>query len=161
MDPSLAYTCGNLNAVSSLTAPSLVASTSCTLANASLSGTVRHANEGAATVATSKSLAYVDSGLVQRVGVDALTVTLPTAANAGHACFIIENNGASDGAVGITIALQTNTDTIKGAGITASAGKALINTKATAKRGDRVAFISDGTDSYIVQHIRGTFNRQA
>lgn len=150
---------GSINCLGNISTPTLTASTSATLANPSFSGTTRHSTDLVASVSANKTLAVADSGIAQRVTTDAITVTLPTASTNLLSSYKIENNGATDGAVLVTVALQTGTDTIKGAGITPGAGKAFLNTKATAKIGDYVIFQSDGVANYLISAVRGTWVR--
>lgn len=152
---------GAINCSGTVTSASISASSSATLANIAQSGTVRHSGDASVDVTGAKTLALADSAIAQRVTTDTVTVTLPTAANAANARFIIENSGTALGSVGFTVALATGTDTIRGAGITPGAGKTYINTKATANPGDRVVLLCDGVDGYVIQEKRGIFVRQA
>lgn len=93
-----------------------------------------------------------DCGYVNKVTVDEKVITLPAAA-AGLA-YIIENGGA-DGAVAITVD-PDGTETIVGADLSGGAGKQAINTKATAKKGDRIVLVAT-TGGWIVQEMIGTW----
>jgi len=69
-------------------------------------------------------------------------------------------NGGADGTVLITISPNAN-DGIKGPDLSSADDKDLLNTKATAKRGDYVLLsYGDGT-GWIVTRKRGTWAKQA
>lgn len=107
-------------------------------------------------VSISKTLAKADCGIIQDVDTDATVTTLPSTA-AGLA-FIVRNAGA-DGAVLVSIS-PAAPDKIEGAGLTAADNKDLLNTKATAKKGDFVLLVSDGVDGYTVAQMVGTWARE-
>jgi len=101
-------------------------------------------------VIVNKTLAKdTDSGVVQNVIKDALTVTLPAAA--AGLMFIVRNGGTaptgaatgarSDASVAVTLA-PNGTDTIGGAGRT-SANTNLVNTKSTSFAGDEVTLLGN------------------
>lgn len=108
------------------------------------------------TVAVDKTLDAGDSGVFQIVTVDAKVITLP-ATVLGLTYTII--NGGADGAVLVTVSPNAS-DKIAGAGLTAADNKDLLNTKATAKKGDMVRLFGDGVDGWFVQEIRGTWARE-
>lgn len=108
------------------------------------------------TVAVDKTLDAGDSGVFQIVTVDAKVVTLP-ATVLGLTYTII--NGGADGAVLVTVSPNAS-DKIAGAGFTAADDKDILNTKATAKKGDMVRLFGDGADGWFIQEIRGTWARQ-
>ncbi len=64
------------------------------------------------------------------------------------------------GTVAVTLSPQA-ADMILGPDITGADDKDLINTKATAKRGDFVKLGGNDADGYSVQELRGTWARQA
>ena len=104
-------------------------------------------------ITASTTLSAGDSGKVFTVATDALVITLP-ACEAGLK-FTFVNTGAdgnniitlspaaTDGIWG-TITLASSVVDLGGA-----ANKDLINTKATAIKGDSVTLVSDGTDWYV------------
>lgn len=118
---------------------------------------------------TSKTLALADNGIVQRVVADGITITLP--ATTAGACFTIMNGGVpastsvgagtgSDASVLLTIAPNAS-DQIAGLNYTATDNKAALNTKATAKVGDFITLVGDGTNGWNVLFARGVWARQA
>ncbi len=128
-----------------------------------LEGSIRHGEsllsdvELTATVSADKTLVLADCGIVQLVDTDAKVITLPATAAGLH--FTIVNAGA-DGAVLVTIRPQA-ADKISGAGLTPGDDKDLLNTKATAKKGDMVQLLADGVDGYTVVRQTGTWAREA
>ena len=88
---------------------------------------------------------------------DAKTITLP--AVEGIAGFRIGNIGAF-GAILVTIAPNA-LDMIEGPDITAADNKALLNTKATARRGDYLEIQNGDANGWSVTRKRGTWVRQA
>tara|TARA_R110000851_G_scaffold50140_1_gene120038 strand:- start:4985 stop:5401 length:417 start_codon:yes stop_codon:yes gene_type:complete len=110
------------------------------------------------TIAASAILSSTDSGTKYLVGTDALVVTLPTTKKGVE--FTIINSGA-DGNNIITISPAAG-DAIIGSIANAAAdsvsggvdGKDIINTKATANKGDRITLIGDGASGwYIVEGV--------
>lgn len=114
-------------------------------------------NEKRVTVSSNENLAISDTGIVRQVDFDGAVLTLP-ATHVGDV-FIIENAGP-DGAVQINISPQA-ADKISGGGITSADNKDLVNTKATARRGDRVVLIADGVDGFVVVSMTGIWVREA
>lgn len=109
-------------------------------------------------ISANKTLDAEDCGKLFWVDTDAVTITLPAVAT-GLDGFAIVNGGAF-GAVAVTLSPQA-ADLILGPDITAADDKDLINTKATARRGDFVLMGGNDADGYAVQGIRGTWARQA
>ena len=110
------------------------------------------------TIAASAILSSTDSGTKYLVGTDALVVTLPVTKKGVE--FTIINSGA-DGNNIITISPAAG-DAIIGSIANAAAdsvsggvdGKDIINTKATANKGDRITLIGDGASGwYIVEGV--------
>lgn len=99
-----------------------------------------------------------DSGKLLWIDTDAFTLTLPAIATGVDGVMIV--NGGSYGAVAVTISPQA-ADMILGPDITGADDKDLINTKATAQRGDYVVIGGNDADGYSVQEMRGTWARQA
>lgn len=109
-------------------------------------------------ISTNKTLDAEDSGKLFWVDTDAVTITLPAVAAGVYGVQIV--NGGGYGAVAVTISPNA-ADSILGPDITAADDKDLINTKATAKRGDYVVLDSGDADGYLVTELRGTWARQA
>lgn len=109
------------------------------------------------TVSANKTLDAEDVGKWMEVNTDAVVITLP--ATAAGLVFRIRNVGA-DGAVGINVSPQA-LDKIMGPDIAGVDNKDLINTKATAKKGDYVILIADGVNGYFVLDINGTWAAEA
>lgn len=110
------------------------------------------------TISANKTLDAEDTGKVFFVDTDAAVITLPAVA-AGVFGVKIVNIGAF-GAVAVTISPQA-VDMILGPDITGADDKDLINTKATARRGDFVKLDSGDADVYLCTELRGTWARQA
>jgi hypothetical protein len=106
------------------------------------------------TITASTTLTNDDAGTVYMVATDALTITLP-ATKAG-AKFTFINSGA-DGNNIITVSPNAN-DAIFGTVANAAADsvsggvddKDIINTKATANKGDRITIIGDGVAGWYI-----------
>ncbi len=99
----------------------------------------------------------LDSGKIIYVDTDAKTITLP-ATDAGLTVTFV--NAGSYGTVALTISPNA-VDKIMGNDITAADDKDLINTKATAQRGDFVTLVGDGADGWFITAQRGTWAREA
>jgi len=69
-------------------------------------------------------------------------------------------NGGSYGTIAVTLS-PAAADMILGPDITGADDKDLINTKATAQRGDFVILGGNDADGYAVQALKGTWARQA
>jgi len=109
-------------------------------------------------ITASATLSYEDSGTVFLVGTDALVITLPP--TKVGVTYTIVNSGA-DGNNIITISPDA-ADAIFGTVANAAADsvsggvvdKNLVNTKATANKGDSVTLVGDGIDGwYIVSGV--------
>jgi hypothetical protein len=126
-------------------------------------------------VTENKTLVAADSGIVQNVIADALTITLPTSAAATvGATFIVRNGGVpasssvgmgtgADASCLVTVAPGAS-DGISGAAFSASTNKAALNTKATSKVGDELVLVGSGVTSaaaWFVQRYKGIWARQA
>ncbi len=109
-------------------------------------------------ISANKTLDAEDTGKLFWVDTDAVTITLPAVAAGVFGVQIV--NGGGFGAVAVTISPNA-ADSILGPDITAADDKDLINTKATAKRGDYVVLDSGDADGYLVTELRGTWARQA
>lgn len=104
------------------------------------------------------TLILEDSGTVYLVGTDALTITLPATKKGAKYTFI---NSGADGNNLITISPNSD-DAIFGTVANASADsvasgvddKDIVNTKASANKGDRITLIGDGDAGwYIVDGV--------
>ena len=117
------------------------------------------------TIIANKTLGLGDSGTVFLVGTDALVVTLP-ATNKGTS-FTIVNSGA-DGNNIITISPNANDaviGTIANAAADSVSGgaddKDIINTKATANKGDRITLVGDGDAGWYITEGVGIWASEA
>ncbi len=109
-------------------------------------------------ISLDKNLDAEDAGKLFWVDTDAKVVTLPAIATGLDGCMIV--NGGSFGTVAVTLSPQA-ADMILGPDITGADNKDLINTKATAQRGDFVVIGGNDADGYAVQALRGTWAREA
>lgn len=109
-------------------------------------------------LSANKTLDAQDTGKLFWVDTDATTTTLPAIAD-GYAGGMIVNGG-SYGSVAVNIS-PAAVDMILGPDITGADNKDLINTKATAKRGDRVKLDLGDADGYVVTEMVGTWAREA
>lgn len=110
------------------------------------------------TVSVDKTLDAQDCGKLFWVDTDAKTITLPAIADGLGGCLIV--NGGAFGTVAVTIS-PAAADMILGPDITGADNKDLINTKATACRGDRVVLDLGDADGYVVHDLVGTWAREA
>lgn len=110
------------------------------------------------TISANKTLDAADTGKLFWVDTDAVTITLPAIADGLGGPKIV--NGGAFGTVAVTISPGA-TDMILGPDITGADDKDLINTKATAKRGDYVVLDLGDADGYVVTEMVGTWARQA
>lgn len=109
------------------------------------------------TISDNKTLDAEDTGKLFWVDTDAKTITLPATATALD-CVIV--NGGAFGTVAVNVSPQAD-DKIMGPDIAGTNNKDLINTKATAQRGDRVSLYSGHTDGYVVRELVGTWAEEA
>lgn len=110
------------------------------------------------TLSAIKTLDAQDTGKLFWVDTDAFVITLPAIAD-GYAGGKVVNGGAY-GTVAVTLSPQS-VDMILGPDITGADNKDLINTKATAQRGDSVSLDLGDADGYVVTEIKGTWAREA
>lgn len=110
------------------------------------------------TLSANKTLDAQDTGKLFWVDTDAFTITLPAIADGLGGCVIV--NGGAFGTVAVTIS-PAAADMILGPDITGADNKDLINTKATARRGDLVQLDLGDADGYVVTQMRGTWAREA
>lgn len=120
------------------------------------SGDLIHSGIHRQTKSAPYTMAEGDSGQVTQIDTDGVVITLP--ATVAGMTFTLQNIGA-DGAVGFSVS-PAALDKIMGAGLTSADDKDLINTKATAKKWDRVTLVGDGVNGWFVQDIRGTWARE-
>lgn len=105
------------------------------------------------TVSANLTTDIEDTGKTLFVDTDAVTITLLTYAAATAHRLKVVNIGAF-GAVAVSIDPAAG-DKIAGPNDTGADGGLLVNTKATARRGDYVVLTSGGDDGYIVEEMRG------
>ncbi len=117
---------------------------------------VEHASVKRETISASETLDEADVGQIIDVDTDAQVLTLP--ATVVGMRFRIRNAGA-DAAVLVTVSPNAS-DKIMGCGITSADNKDLLNTKATAKKGDYLDLLGDGVNGWYIQEMRGTWVRE-
>lgn len=105
------------------------------------------------TLSVNKTLDIEDNGKCFFVDTDAVVVTLPAVATPVN-CRIV-NIGAFGG-VKLSIDPDAN-DKIQGPNLPGTNNKDLINTKATAKRGDFVELVTGDANGPLVSRLRGTW----
>jgi len=110
-----------------------------------------------ATISADTTLDATYTGKLIWVDTDAKIITLPAIATGLDGVVFV--NGGAFGAVAINLSPNAS-DMILGPGITGADDKDLINTKATARRGDFVTLGGNDADGYAVQAMRGTWARQ-
>ncbi len=115
-----------------------------------------YAGKIAETVSANVTVDATDSGRIFFVNTDAKIITLP--AVQGIAGFKIVNIGAY-GVVAVTIAPNAN-DMIEGPGITAADDKDIVNTAATAQRGDYVQIEYGDANGWAITDMKGTWARE-
>lgn len=116
-----------------------------------------HVARNSMTKSVNYTMTLADCGKRTYIDTDAVVITLP--ATVAGATFEFVNAG-NDGVVGFALS-PAAADQIQGVGLTAADNKDLINTKATAKKGDLVQIVGDGTNGWIVQVLHGTWAREA
>ncbi len=99
-----------------------------------------------------------DTGKVIFIDTDATTTTLPATATAGDSITFV--NIGADGAVAINLS-PAATDKVHGPDLAGTDNKDLINTKATAKRGDYVVLTAGHADGWTVGEMKGTWATEA
>lgn len=109
------------------------------------------------TLAANKTLDIEDNGKVFFVNTDAVVVTLPSVATPINAKIV--NIGAF-GAVKLSID-PAAADKVQGPDLPGTDNKDLINTKATAKRGDFVVLTTGDANGAVVAELRGTWATEA
>ncbi len=109
------------------------------------------------TISLDKTLDIEDNGKVFFVDTDAKIITLPAVATPIN-CKIV-NIGAY-GAVAVNISPNA-VDKVQGPDLPGTDNKDLINTKATAKRGDYVVLTTGDANGAVVAELRGTWATEA
>lgn len=109
------------------------------------------------TVAADKTLDIEDNGKTFFVTVDAKTITLPAVATPTH-CKIV-NMGAY-GTVAVNVS-PNSVDKIQGPDLPGTDDKDLINTKATAQRGDYAVLTGGDANGPFVTELKGVWATQA
>ena len=109
------------------------------------------------TVAGDNTPASVDNGTMFWFNSDGGTMTLPAIAIGVHNIRIY--NAGAFGTQLMTVDLDGG-DMLEGPGITAADGKGLINTKATARRGDRLDVSMVDAIGYSAENVVGTWVRE-
>lgn len=118
---------------------------------------LKHHYQVTQTKSANYTMTAADSGYVTYIDTDAITITLPATAAGLSYTFV---NAGPDAGVALTLSPNA-ADKIQGCGLSAADNKDLINTKATARKGDLVRIVGDGTDGWIIQEMRGTWAREA
>lgn len=108
-------------------------------------------------IAVDKTLDIEDNGKLFVVTVDAKTVTLPAVATPVN-CVIM--NGGAFGTIAVNVS-PAAADKIQGPDLPGTDNKDLINTKATAQRGDFVRLITGDANGPIAAELRGTWATEA
>lgn len=119
-------------------------------------------------VTEAKTLAITDQGVVQVVKTDAILVTLP-ATVVGYS-YTVMNGGVKktssafgtgdDGSVLVAVS-PNSSDLIAGMQVTAADDKDFLNTKATAKVGDELRIVGNGTTGWNVTGVKGIWAKEA
>ena len=119
-------------------------------------------------VTENKTLGITDQGIVQNVVADGITITLP-ATVVGYS-YTVRNGGVpktnaaagtgDDGSVQVAVSPNAS-DLIAGNGFTAADNKDALNTKATARVGDEVSIVGNGTTGWNITSVKGTWAREA
>lgn len=100
----------------------------------------------------------LDTAKIIYVDTDAVVVTLPATATAGQRIRFV--NAGAFGTVGFSLD-PAAADKVMGPDIAGEDNKDLINTKATAQRGDFVELIAGHADGWTVSDIKGTWAQEA
>lgn len=108
-------------------------------------------------VSANKTLDAEDTGKTFFVDTDGVVITVPATATALN-CRVVNIGAAA--AVGLQLSPQA-ADKIAGPDLAGTDNKDLINTKATAKRGDFVRIQNGHADGPIVTEMRGTWATEA
>jgi len=115
-------------------------------------------------VTENKTLAVTDNGTVQNVIADSLTITLPatvvgytyTIRNGGDNATSTPTRSGADESMIVKI-LPNASDLIAGMELTASDADSINNTKVTAKVGDEIQIVANGTTGWNIVYVKGTW----
>ena len=110
-----------------------------------------HAYDNSATISTDTTLGATSVGKMLTVAIDSLTITLPATVK-GYV-YNIMNLGAD--AANIVKVSPNSVDKIMGPDIAGADNKDIINTKATAKTGDMIQLIGEGSAGWYVTKVTG------
>lgn len=108
-------------------------------------------------ISVDKTLDIEDNGKLFWVDADAKTITMPAVATPVN-CTIV--NGGAFGTVAVNIS-PAAADKIQGPDLPGTDNKDLINTKATAKRGDFAVLVTGDANGPIAAALRGTWATEA
>lgn len=115
-------------------------------------------------VTENKTLAIKDCGVVQNVITDGLNITLPSTV-VGYS-YTVRNGGVpktsaaagtGDDFSAIVKITPNASDLIAGMELTASDADSINNTKATARVGDEIQLVGDGTNGWNIVGVKGTW----
>lgn len=106
------------------------------------------------TVSDNKTLDAQDTGKTFFVTVDAKVISLPATATADDGITVV--NMGADGTIAVNLSPVT-ADKVMGPDLGGTDNKDLINTKATAKRGDYVVLGAGHADGWVVSDMKGTW----
>jgi len=115
-----------------------------------------HASAASQTKSAAYTMKADDSGRITYIDTDAFDITLPATVVGITYTFV---NAGADGAVAINIS-PNSSDLIEGIGFTTADDKDAINTKATAKKGDLLEIVGNGTTGWLVVRAHGTWARE-
>jgi hypothetical protein len=116
-----------------------------------------YAGKTMATVIDNTTLDATYSGKALWVTVDAKTMTMPAVEGMSGIMFI---NGGAFGTIALTVSPNA-ADMIEGPGITGADDKDIVNTKATANRGDLIVIDYGDANGWVITKKKGTWARQA
>lgn len=120
----------------------------------------KHAFKEILIASTKSTLDAADNGKVFLVETDCV-ITLPAIASGALGPYTFVNYGKEDKDTGISdvqISVSPNSnDRISGCDLTAAENTDLINTAATAKRGDYLVLVYGGGDGWNIAAMRGTW----
>jgi len=108
-------------------------------------------------VSANKTLDIEDNGKLFWIDTDATVTTMPAVATPVN-CLIV--NGGAFGTVAVNISPQA-ADKIQGPDLPGTDNKDLINTKATARRGDRARMVTGDANGPVVAELVGTWATEA
>lgn len=108
-------------------------------------------------ISADKTLDIQDNGKLFWVDTDATTTTLPATATPTN-CVVI--NGGAFGTVAVNLSPQA-ADKVQGPDLPGTDNKDLINTKATARRGDFARIVTGDANGPLVAELRGAWATEA